>query len=693
MIKILRCLKAHGVLSMAVLLFSYDAMAWDACRAIFTSTFPESQTEDLGSCQTCHTGAGGGAFNRYGQDLRANGASGAGFNCDQVDFAQALLNVNNLDSDEKGGSNAVEITASTQPGWCDIGLNPGCTNPGGTPPDVPLDPVPVNNVPIADVGGPYFGEAGTAPVQFDGSRSSDMDNDPLTYAWEFGDGSGGTGVNPTHTYGASGSFEVRLVVRDGKDNSAPSITTAEITAPPTNLAPVADPGGPYVGQPGIAVAFDGSASSDPNGDTITGYFWEFGDGASGDGVGPSHAYAAEGVYTVSLTVNDGALDSPIVTTTAEIAAPLANRAPVADAGGPYSAETGTPIVFDGTASSDPDDDALTFAWTFGDGGTGSAATPTHTYTAAGRYEIILIVSDGAFQSDAASTVEVHDPAEQSDGQVLYGSQCLGCHGDPWGGAAVDDSLPGLRRVAGSRSCNINGSIFGTSVFPNGVPEMQHLQGLTESEIAAVADYLNSVDTSGERRYVATCAGCHGNDGSGGRVGEDVHGASAGETWEAIEEESEMRYLACMPRDDIDLISDYLRGLDDDNDDDGVDDDADNDDDNDGIHDDDDDDDDNDGMSDEDERENGTDPRDRDSDDDGLDDGEEHEYGTDPLDSDSDDDGNSDGREVKELHTNPLVADAATRAPVSNGGGAPGPLWLVLLALCACWQIRYRAATR
>jgi mono/diheme cytochrome c family protein len=148
------------------------------------------------------------------------------------------------------------------------------------------------------------------------------------------------------------------------------------------------------------------------------------------------------------------------------------------------------------------------------------------------------------------------------------------------------------------------------VFPDGVPDMQFLNGtLTEADIDAIAEYLNSRDASGEQRYVTTCAGCHGNDGSGGRVGEDVHGESAEETWEAIYDEDEMNYMACMPASDIEAIADFLGGKDDDFDDDG-------------IRDEDDDDDDNDGRSDDDEREDGTDPRDDDSDDDGVNDGDE-----------------------------------------------------------------------
>ncbi len=708
-----RYLPVPVVLAMA-LLASQGAHAWPSCGDIFSSTYPNSQTDDAflpdDSCQVCHRSAGGGGnFNGYGEDLLANGASGAGFSCTSVDFTAALRAVENLDSDntQSLNLNIAEIEAGTQPGWCDA-QTPGCSNAGGTPPSVPLDPAdqpPPNNPPVADAGGPYSGEAGTTLIQFDGSGSSDADNDSLTFEWEFGDGTLATGMMPTHTYAAAGVYEVRLVVDDGQARSDPSVASAEITAPPVNIAPVADPGGPYAGEPGQTITFDGSASADPNDDPLT-YSWNFGDGSpAGSGVSPTHAYAAAGNYTVTLTVNDGDLNSDPVATTAEIAVPPANRAPTADPGGPYSGDTGTAIRFDGGASSDPDGDALTYAWDFGDGAAGTGATPEHSYMAAGVYEVSLIVSDGQLESAAATTrVEVVDPvAGLPDDAALYDANCGACHGDPWDGPAVDDMLPGIRRVAGARSCNIAGSIFGTSVYPNGVPEMQFLQGLTEADIEQIAAYLNSRDASGEQRYVTTCAGCHGEDGSGGRVDEDVHGDSADETWEAIYDEEEMVYLACMPRSDIDMIADFLGTLDDDFDDDGIDDDEDADDDNDGIDDDADHDDDNDGRSDDDEREDGTDPRnddtdndgvndgdehedgtdprDSDSDDDGLEDGEERDYGTDPNDPDTDDDGKPDGEEVKVLGTDPLVADTTTADDSSGGGGTTGlPLLLTLLAV-------------
>ncbi len=678
-----------AVSGLVALLAAPGAEAWDTCTAIFADTYPDSETENLAGCQTCHQSAFGGPFNAYGLELLANGADGAGSSCAAVDFAAALAAVESLDSDGEGNSNIVEINASTQPGWCDETQSSSCTNAGGTPPDVVLDPMPANAAPVAVVGGPYSGEAGSTLIQFDGSGSSDPDNDPLTYSWDFGDGDTTSGVMPTHTYASAGNYAVTLIVNDGTVDSEPSITTAEITQPPVNLAPTADPGGPYTAEPGQTIEFDGSASSDPNGDALS-YSWDFGDGNTSSGAMPAYSYAAAGNYTVSLVVNDGELDSLIATTTAIIEAAPANRAPTADAGGPYAAETGRVVEFDGRGSSDPDGDMLSYLWNFGDGNTGDGETTAHMYGSAGTYEVTLVVNDGEFDSEpSATTATIEDPAEPETGEALYLEYCAGCHGDPWYGPAVDESLSGLRRVAGSRSCNIYGSIFGTSVFPNGVPEMQFLQGLTEDEIVALAEFLNSEETTGEQRYVATCAGCHGDTGAGGRVDEDVHGDSAHEIFEAIEEDEEMHYLVCMPETDIYSIAEYLAGMDDDNDDDGISDDDDSDDDNDGVHDDHDSDDDDDSVDDDEEREDGTDPRDEDTDDDGLDDGEERDHGTDPKDSDTDDDGVSDGDEVNHFGTNPLVADA--RAPDTtgrtSGSGSSGLLWLASLCLVGIWARR------
>jgi hypothetical protein len=83
------------------------------------------------------------------------------------------------------------------------------------------------------------------------------------------------------------------------------------TCPPAgNEPPEANAGGPYHGMTGSAAQFTGSGSWDPDG-TIVSYQWNFGDGATGSGVSPTHSYLAAFTYTVTLTVvdNNGATGS------------------------------------------------------------------------------------------------------------------------------------------------------------------------------------------------------------------------------------------------------------------------------------------------------------------------------------------------------------------------------------------------
>ncbi len=67
--------------------------------------------------------------------------------------------------------------------------------------------------------------------------------------------------------------------------------------------------------------------------------------------------------------------------------------PICDAGGPYITQVGQPILFDGTGSYDPDGSIVSYAWSFGDGWSGSGATTTHSYQTAGVYSVTLCVTD------------------------------------------------------------------------------------------------------------------------------------------------------------------------------------------------------------------------------------------------------------------------------------------------------------
>lgn len=160
-----------------------------------------------------------------------------------------------------------------------------------------------NKKPIANAGGPYKG-AEDQPITFDGSKSSDPDGKPLTYSWDFGDGSTIVGQNPTvsYAYAAGGTYTVTLIVNDGAFDSAPSKTTATVSE--VDDPPVAQIlfGPPLVGYP---LTFDGTASYDID-NPLTSYAWDMGDGNTKQGRLITHAYAQPGLYQVTLTVTGGA---------------------------------------------------------------------------------------------------------------------------------------------------------------------------------------------------------------------------------------------------------------------------------------------------------------------------------------------------------------------------------------------------
>ena len=229
--------------------------------------------------------------------------------------------------------------------------------------------------PVADAGDPCSGTVAAA-IDFDGTGSADPDGSIVSYDWNFGDGSNGSGPTPSHAYGSGGVFTVTLTVTDSdnlQDTATANVNVADASG---TQPPVADAGGPYSGKTGTAIPFDGSGSTDPDG-SIANYDWDFGDGNGTSGASPVHTYAAVGNYTVTLTVTDDTGRSDSASTSAQVSDPV-NQVPTADPGGPYSAEPGETVNFDGTGSVDPDGSVAGYAWNFGDGAVGTVrarATP------------------------------------------------------------------------------------------------------------------------------------------------------------------------------------------------------------------------------------------------------------------------------------------------------------------------------
>jgi hypothetical protein len=179
-----------------------------------------------------------------------------------------------------------------------------------------LTVIATNVPPVASTGGPYTGQEG-AEVAFDGTGSYDPDGDALTYAWDFGDGSTGSGSRPDHTYVDNGDYEVRLTVTDpsGASNTQCTTTTISNVAPAVDrIAAPVDPVRLGAGEVCATADFVDRGSVD----THTAE-WDWGDGGIGPGtldealgfgsVSDCHVYTEAGIYTIDLKVTDDDGDS------------------------------------------------------------------------------------------------------------------------------------------------------------------------------------------------------------------------------------------------------------------------------------------------------------------------------------------------------------------------------------------------
>ena len=269
-----------------------------------------------------------------------------------------------------------------------------------------------NSAPVANAGADQTARV-RETVTLDGRLSNDVDGDALTYAWRIVSAPASSvaaldnpaAVQPRFVLDAAGTYEFELVVNDGVEASAGD----RVLVSTLNSAPVARPGNDRSVALGALVTLDGSASTDVDGDTLT-YAWSLLSAPAGStavltapsSVNPSFVADRPGSYVVQLIVNDGQLASTPVTVTIS----TDNAAPAANAGPDQTVPLGALVQLSGTASSDPEGQPLTYAWSLSSRPAGSsavldnpnAANPRFTADRAGTYAVQLIVSDGVLSS-------------------------------------------------------------------------------------------------------------------------------------------------------------------------------------------------------------------------------------------------------------------------------------------------------
>jgi PKD repeat protein len=239
-------------------------------------------------------------------------------------------------------------------------------------------------------------------------------NDPLLHAFRL------TAIDQSETHFRDNAVQLEL----------PSEPVSNASA---NIKPLADAGFSQTVIVGESVTLDGSQSADVDGDTLT-FFWaiisrpENSTAALSDStaVKPSFTVDQSGAYEIQLTVNDGTVDSKVVS----VFIGTENTAPIANAGEDFSAPVTEVVQLDGSLSSDFDGNAITYQWSIISSPEGSVArltdsntpTPTLTLDLPGSYVAQLTVNDGLTDSPAdivtISTINSRPVADAGDDQTV-----------------------------------------------------------------------------------------------------------------------------------------------------------------------------------------------------------------------------------------------------------------------------------
>ncbi len=200
---------------------------------------------------------------------------------------------------------------------------------------------------------------------------------PGSFIWDFGDGTQAPGISPvTHSYAASGTYQVLLILSDTNYCNNPDTATQTLRVSPVVKAQFAVPDGcaPY------NAVFNNTSLAGLS------FFWNFGDGNTSTDMNPVHVYPDTGTYTISLLVIDSNTcnirDS--VTHTVHV-----YPKPKADfTTQPVPAVYNTPTVFYNNSTG-----ATHYVWLFGDGDSAqknSADTVIHQYQATNTFNACLI---------------------------------------------------------------------------------------------------------------------------------------------------------------------------------------------------------------------------------------------------------------------------------------------------------------
>ena len=220
--------------------------------------------------------------------------------------------------------------------------------------------------------------SGIAPLTV--SFTDQSTGGPTSWSWSFGDGGTSSQQNPTYQYRNVGTYTVSLTVSNAVGSNTKT-ESALITVNPGAF--VSFYGTPLSGVAPLTVSFVDQSGSSP-----TAWLWDFGDGSTSTLQNPTHIYTSPGTYSVRLTATTAVgtasktftgyvqVTTPAMSVVADFSATsLAGAAPLT-------------VAFSDRSAGNP----TSWSWSFGDGTTSAEQYPSHVYTSAGSYSVMLTIA-------------------------------------------------------------------------------------------------------------------------------------------------------------------------------------------------------------------------------------------------------------------------------------------------------------
>ena len=249
--------------------------------------------------------------------------------------------------------------------------------------------VVVNAAPRPVIRAPDLVAAGQE-VGFDAGASADPDGAITAFAWDFGDGQVGEGVEVSHVYDRPGAYDVQLVVVD--DAGVGNSVVAALSPILVNPAPLARLPVPPVICPGDSLPWEIGA------DASTAVRWDFGDGTRAEGRRAEHGYDRPGLYPVVVTLDDATgLANGRRSAQSYV---RVNRAPQAMAGPDRVICPGDSVTFDAGLSGDADGALTGWTWAFSDGVQMEGRQVSRSFDVPGEIGVQLSVTDDSGSSCA-----------------------------------------------------------------------------------------------------------------------------------------------------------------------------------------------------------------------------------------------------------------------------------------------------